>query len=100
MNLPPQVQQDIEKWASNQGVSIEQFVLQAVTEKIGALAQDATGKKTTSTFETTAHVPAEQTKVYEKEGILVIDAELPEQFDIGTFINELREERIQEQLSL
>ncbi|MEH1904504.1 MAG: hypothetical protein V7L04_24630 [Nostoc sp.] len=35
-----------------------------------------------------------QPKVYRKEGILVIDAQLPENFDLSTFIDKLREERI------
>ncbi|BAZ70472.1 putative kinesin light chain [Fischerella sp. NIES-4106] len=31
MNFPPQLQQTIEKWATSQGISTEQFILQAIT---------------------------------------------------------------------
>lgn len=39
LNLPPQLKQDAETWAGRQGISLNQFVLWAVAEKIGALAQ-------------------------------------------------------------
>ncbi|MBD2104746.1 DUF433 domain-containing protein [Leptolyngbya sp. FACHB-261] len=39
MNLPPQLQQEAEKWAAQQGISLEQFILRAITEKIGNLSQ-------------------------------------------------------------
>ncbi|WP_334957694.1 hypothetical protein [Nostoc sp.] len=86
MNFPPQLQQKIEKWASSQGISTEQFILQAIAEKIDALTQQ--------TAETTNIVSSNQPNVYRKEGILVVDAQLPENFDLNTFIDELREERI------
>ncbi len=86
MNFPPQIKQKIEKWASNQGISAEEFVLQAVDEKINSLTQQ--------TASTTNVVSSSQAKVYRKERILVVDAELPENLDLNTFINELREERI------
>lgn len=92
MNFPPQLQQKIQKWASSQGISTEQFVLQAVAEKIDALTQQ--------TIEATNVVSSNQLKVYRKEGILVVDAQLPENFDLNTFIDELREERIQDQMAL
>jgi len=34
MNFPPQLQQKIEKWASSQGISTEQFVLQAIADLV------------------------------------------------------------------
>ncbi|WP_334828067.1 hypothetical protein [Nostoc sp.] len=92
MNFPPQLQQKIEKWASSQGISTEQFVLQAIAEKIDALTQQ--------TAEATNVVSSNQPKVYRKEGILVVDAQLAENFDLNTFIDELREERIQDQMAL
>ncbi|MEH2400784.1 hypothetical protein [Nostoc sp.] len=92
MNFPPQLQQKIEEWASSQGISTEQFVLQAVAEKIDALTQQTT--------EATNVVSSNQPKVYRKKGILVVDAQLPENFDLNTFIDELREERIQDQMAL
>ena len=39
MKFPTELQQNIEKWASIQGVSTEQFVWQAVFEKIDKLSQ-------------------------------------------------------------
>jgi uncharacterized protein (DUF433 family) len=39
MNLPQQLQQDAAQFAQQQGISLEQFVLWAVAEKVGALKQ-------------------------------------------------------------
>jgi uncharacterized protein (DUF433 family) len=39
LNLPAQLKQDAEHWASKQGVSLNQFILWAVAEKVGALKQ-------------------------------------------------------------
>ncbi|BAY15811.1 hypothetical protein NIES21_16300 [Anabaenopsis circularis NIES-21] len=90
MNLPPQVQENIKKWASSQGISTEQFILQAITEKIAALSQQKLEEET--------QLNLNQATLYRKDGILVVDAELPANFDINTFIDELREERIQDQI--
>ncbi|BBD60109.1 hypothetical protein NIES2109_29040 [Nostoc sp. HK-01] len=90
MNFPPQIQEKIEKWASSQGISTEQFILQAITEKIAALSQQKLEEET--------QINLNQATLYRKDGILVVDAELPANFDINTFIDELREERIQEQI--
>jgi DNA-binding transcriptional MocR family regulator len=100
MNFPPQLQQKIEKWASSQGISTEQFVLQAIAEKIDALSQQMAEEHTEQNSEVTNVVSSNQPKVYRKEGILVVDAELPENFDLNTFIDELREERIRNQMAV
>ncbi|MBD2567317.1 hypothetical protein [Anabaena lutea] len=100
MNFPLQIQRKIEKLASSQGISTEQFVLQAVTEKIHALTQKKVEEDTEQNSDTTNVTPLNQAKVYRKEGILVVDAELPENFDFNTFIDELREERIRDQMAL
>jgi uncharacterized protein (DUF433 family) len=39
LNLPSQLKQTAEEWASRQGVSLNQFILWAVSEKVGALNQ-------------------------------------------------------------
>lgn len=39
LNLPTQLKQDAEKRAAEQGVSLNQFILWAVSEKVGALSQ-------------------------------------------------------------
>jgi hypothetical protein len=41
MDLPQQLQQDEAQFAQQQGISLEQFVLWAVAEKVGALKQQA-----------------------------------------------------------
>jgi len=40
LNLPLRLKQEAEKWAANQGVSLNQFILWSVAEKVGALKQD------------------------------------------------------------
>ncbi|WP_375503786.1 hypothetical protein [uncultured Nostoc sp.] len=97
MNFPPQLQQKIEKWANSQGISTEQFVLQAIAEKIDTLSQQVTEEHTQQNSEMTNVLPLNQPNIYRKEGILVVEAELPENFDVNAFIDELREERIQDQ---
>ncbi|WP_414575851.1 DUF433 domain-containing protein [Anabaena sp. CCY 9402-a] len=37
VNLPVQLQQEVEQWANNQGISLDQFILWAVAEKVASL---------------------------------------------------------------
>jgi uncharacterized protein (DUF433 family) len=39
LNLPAQLKREAEQWASAQGVSLNQFIMWAVAEKVGALGQ-------------------------------------------------------------
>jgi len=39
LNLPVQLKAEAEQWASRQGVSLNQFILWAVSEKVGALSR-------------------------------------------------------------
>lgn len=39
LNLPQQLKQEAESWAQQQGVSLNQFILWATAEKVGALKQ-------------------------------------------------------------
>ncbi len=39
LNLPLQLQQEAERYASSQGISLEQFILWALAEKVGVLNQ-------------------------------------------------------------
>ncbi len=39
LNLPQQLKQEAESWAQRQGVSLNQFILWATAEKVGALNQ-------------------------------------------------------------
>ncbi|MBD1809474.1 hypothetical protein H6F98_29055 [Microcoleus sp. FACHB-SPT15] len=97
MNLPPQLQQEAEEWASRQGLSFEQFILQAVTEKVTALNQQNT-EATIQVPEVHSSTP-QQPRVYRKDGILVIETEPINNLDLNAFIDELREERIREQMA-
>ncbi len=40
LNLPVQLKQEAEEWAARQGVSLNQFIMWAVAEKVGALGRD------------------------------------------------------------
>ena len=39
LNLPQQLKREAEEWARRQGVSLNQFILWATAEKVGALSQ-------------------------------------------------------------
>ena len=39
VNMPPQLKSEAERWAGQQGVSLNQFILWALAEKVGALNQ-------------------------------------------------------------
>lgn len=86
MNLPPQLQQKVEKWSNLQGIDSEQFIVEAIAEKVSRLDRQVD--------EPTSDEP----KTYYEGSVLVVDAELPQGFDLTAFIDELREERIQEQM--
>ncbi len=45
LTLPKSLLQEVEKYAINQGVSIEQFILWAIAEKIGILSQSLINTK-------------------------------------------------------
>lgn len=100
MNLPPLLQQEVEKWASRQGISSEQFILAAVADRVAALNHQVAEESANEDSEAASVKSPQQPKVFRKEGILVVDAELPKNFDINAFIDELREERIREQMAL
>lgn len=100
MKFTPQLQQNIEKWSKIQGISTEQFIWQAVAEKIDSLNQQLAKNSPEEHSGLTTISQSNQAKIYRKEGILVVDAELPESFDLNSFIDELREERIQDHKAL
>ena len=39
LNLPEQLKREAEQWAANQGISLNQFIMWAVAEKVGALRE-------------------------------------------------------------
>ena len=47
LNLPAQLKQEAERWASDQGISLNQFILWSVAEKVGALRQNLDDPKFT-----------------------------------------------------
>lgn len=100
MNLPLQLQQEVEKWANHQGISSEEFILWAVAEKVGALNQQtAEVTAVAQDLEVVNALSPQPPRVYRKEGILVVETEPISNFDINSFIGELREERIRDQMS-
>jgi hypothetical protein len=88
MNLPQKLQLEVEKWAHQQGISPEQFILQAVSEKLGVLNQQSPEPVVATS------------QLVRKGGVLVAESRLPADFDTAAFMEELRTERIREQLSL
>ncbi|PSB20323.1 hypothetical protein C7B65_07710 [Phormidesmis priestleyi ULC007] len=86
MNLPPQLPQKVEKWSNLQGIKPEQFIMEAIAEKVNRLDRQVDEQN------------SDQPKTYYEGNVLVVDAELPPGFDLNAFIDELREERIQEQM--
>jgi len=100
MKFSTELQRNIEKWASIQGVSTEQFVGQAVFEKIEKLSQISEELNTEEKSVSTNILPDEPSMTYRKEGILVVDTDFPENLDLNTFIDDLRAERIQDIMAL
>jgi uncharacterized protein (DUF433 family) len=47
LNLPVQLKQEAERWAADQGISLDQFILWSVAEKVGALRQNLDDPKST-----------------------------------------------------
>ncbi len=83
MNLPPQLQQKVEQWSNLQGIEPEQFIMDAIAEKVNRL--DLQQPKLLS-----------EPRLYRKSGVLVVEAGWDEDIDINEFIDRLREERNQE----
>lgn len=84
MNLPANLQQEAQRWASYQGISLEQFIFQTIAEKINQLNQQV------------QEPSQEEPATYYEGRVLVVDAPLPSNFDLVDFINDMRSERIQE----
>ena len=101
MNFPSRLQQEVEKWANRQGISSEEFILMEVADKVNTLDRQAAQENNDfQDSEATSGKSPQQPKVYRKEGVLVVDVDLPKNFDLNASIDELREERIREQIAL
>ncbi|MGB3788639.1 MAG: hypothetical protein WA949_11560 [Phormidesmis sp.] len=70
MNLSPEMQQEVEQIASQQGLSLEQFILQAVIEKVKALKAQVA-----SSASKAANGSVAESQLREQDGILVFDTE-------------------------
>lgn len=81
MNLSPALQQAIEQIAARQGISPDEFIVQALVEKVSSLQQEFRGS---STF---------QSGLREKEGILVFEIASLDHIDFNSLIAQSREER-------
>lgn len=88
MDLPPSLQQKAEQWAHSQGTSLEQFITQAVAEKVNRLDQQLEKNHLDEAPE------SEKLKVYYKGSVLVVEAEPIDHLDINALINDAREERM------
>lgn len=95
MHIPDQLQRAVDQWANHQGISTEQFIIRALTEKIDVLSHH-----TEQQPQVTSGQLEQQPTLYRKEGLLVINAEWPADLDLDTYMDELREERILEQMAL
>ncbi len=84
MNLTPTLQQEIDQLAQSQGISSEQFILQAIAEKITVLKQPAS---------------LAEAALREKDGLLVFDTESLDHIDFNALIDQNRD-RSWEQLGL
>ena len=85
MNLSSPLQKEIEKLATLQGISPDQFILQTLTEKISALNhQMANRSNTTTSDRTESHLRAQ-------DGFLVFDTESLNHIDFNQLIDESRE---------
>ena len=69
MNLPTQLQQAVDQWASHQGISSEQFIIGALTEKIDNLSHQVE-----LAHGVVDRQLAQQPTLRRKEGVLVVDA--------------------------
>jgi hypothetical protein len=85
MNLSPALQQEIEKIAIQQGISPEQFIWRAVTEKINSLNEQATALADTALSSSAA-----ESLLREQDGILVFDTESFDHIDFNLLIEQSR----------
>ena len=85
MNLSPELQQEVEQMASRQGLSLEQFVLQAVIEKINALKEQVT-----SSADIAMNGSLSGSQLREQDGILVFDTESLDGVDFDLLLEEGR----------
>jgi hypothetical protein len=94
MNLSPALQREIELLATLQGISPEQFIHQALIEKINALKQQLSNPSNIESLSGSAESP-----LRDRDGILVFDTQSIEGIDFNQLLEQNRE-RDWEQLGL
>ncbi len=94
MNLSPALQREIELLATRQGISPEQFIHQALMEKINALKQQLPNPSNVESLSGSA-----ESHLREQDGILVFDTQSLEGIDFNQLLEQSRE-RDWEQLGL
>jgi hypothetical protein len=87
MNLSPALQQEVEQIARRQGLSPEQFVMQAVTEKINAFKAQVDP----ALVDVALNAGSAGSRLREKDGILVFDTESLDQVDFDLLLEQGRD---------
>ncbi len=96
MNFPCEFQEEVEQWATSAGLSVEQFVMQVMSERLTLLKQQ---RNTDAIALPVAEpLPSDRSRLHRKNGVLVIQTDPLNGFDINAFVGEMREERIQDQI--
>jgi hypothetical protein len=96
MNFPCEFQEEVEQWATSAGLSAEQFVMQVMSERLTVLRQQQNSDTIASN--SAEPVSSDRSRLHRKQGVLVIQTDPLSGFDINAFVNEMREERIQDQI--
>ena len=96
MNFPCEFQEEVEQWATSAGLSAEQFVMQVMSERLTLFKR----RKNSEAIDSNPAEPlaSDRSRLYRKQGVLVIQTKPLNGFDINAFVGEMREERIQDQI--
>jgi hypothetical protein len=98
MNFPPELQEEVEQWAKSAGLSVQEFIIQVVSERLTWLRQQKSIDGIESSQSNPPSLPSNLSRMYRKQGVLVIETGRLREFDINAFVGEMREERIQDQI--
>jgi hypothetical protein len=85
MNLSPPLQLEIEKIATLQGISPDQFILQTLMEKVKLIKNQSIDRSPRST------VSSDGSHLKEKDGLLVFETESLNHIDFNQLLEESRE---------
>ncbi|MBD2329102.1 hypothetical protein [Alkalinema sp. FACHB-956] len=93
MNLSTELQEALNQWAAIQGISPDDLLQQAVTEKLNSLQRPPQSIEAAPATEPSS-------RLRRKNGILILETDSNPSIDINAWIEELREERIRDQMGL